>query len=57
MMFDCSDCPRKGAKGEVAFESDFALAALAGEDISMTAKSRCLRPDKPMMFACSDCSR
>jgi hypothetical protein len=33
------------------------VAAFAGEDISIGAKSRCLHPDKPMMFAWSDCPR
>eukprot|EP00972_Heterocapsa_arctica_P018609 2748976-Heterocapsa_arctica.AAC.1 len=37
-------CLRKGAKCEFPFESDIAVAALAGEDLSMSAKSRRLLP-------------
>eukprot|EP00972_Heterocapsa_arctica_P021007 3094819-Heterocapsa_arctica.AAC.1 len=32
-------CPRKGAMCEFPFESGIAVAALAGEDVSMSAKS------------------
>eukprot|EP00972_Heterocapsa_arctica_P069051 10203391-Heterocapsa_arctica.AAC.1 len=37
MVFAYSDCPRKGARFEVPFESYLAVAALAGEDVSMSA--------------------
>ena len=53
----CSVCPHEGAKCEFPLEKDIALAALADEDVSVSAISRCLRPDKPAMCACSVCSR
>jgi hypothetical protein len=46
--FACSVCPRKGAKCEVPFENDIVVAALAGEDGSMStspgAYTRTCRP-------------
>jgi hypothetical protein len=52
-----SVCPREGAKCEFPLEKDIALAALADEDVSVSAISRCLRPDKPATCACSVCRR
>eukprot|EP00972_Heterocapsa_arctica_P011175 1637533-Heterocapsa_arctica.AAC.1 len=37
-MFACSDCPSKGARCESPFECDITVAALAGEDVSMSDK-------------------
>eukprot|EP00972_Heterocapsa_arctica_P004725 700802-Heterocapsa_arctica.AAC.1 len=44
---------RAGRQCEVPFETDIAMAAPADEDVSMSAISRCLLPDKPAMCACS----
>jgi hypothetical protein len=42
-----SVCPHEGAKCEFPLEKDIGVAALADEDVSVSAISRCLRPDKP----------
>jgi len=34
-----------------------AVAAFLGDEVTDSKKSRCLHPDKPAMFACSDCPR
>ena len=49
---------KAGMEGKlVTADAPMAVAALAGEQVGMPAKSRCLHPDKPVMFACSDCPR
>ena len=61
MMFACADCPRRAnAAAEGLDEQPMAVAAFVGEEVASKgccAKSRCLHPDKPMMFACPDCPR
>jgi len=39
------------------FEPQVAVAAFLGEEVTVSKKTRCLHPDKPVMFACSDCPR
>ena len=61
MMFACPDCPRRAnAATEGLEEQPMAVAAFVGEEVASNAccaKSQCLHPDKPMMFACPDCPR
>eukprot|EP00929_Paragymnodinium_shiwhaense_P089807 TRINITY_DN49_c0_g2_i1.p1 TRINITY_DN49_c0_g2~~TRINITY_DN49_c0_g2_i1.p1 ORF type:complete len:1669 (+),score=594.41 TRINITY_DN49_c0_g2_i1:98-5104(+) len=61
LMFACHDCPRKGkmAMPSADDEADVqAAAAFVGESTTPPqAKSQCLHPDKPLMFACHDCPR
>ncbi|CAK9074545.1 unnamed protein product [Durusdinium trenchii] len=46
------------AEGKLVMSNKMAVAAYAGEEVTAVAKkSRCVHPDKPMMFACADCPR
>jgi len=63
MMFACADCPRRGGKAPLLAEeepgaAEVAAAGYLGECPGAPGKkTQCLHPDKPMMFACSDCPR
>eukprot|EP00913_Durusdinium_trenchii_P023498 g22075.t1 len=55
---------KAAAEGKLVMaNSKMAVAAYAGEvvettaDGTLNAKSKCVHPDKPMMFACADCPR
>lgn len=55
---------KAAAEGKLVMSNaKMAVAAYAGEKVETTAdgtlnaKTKCLHPDKPMMFACADCPR
>jgi len=54
---------KAAAEGKLVMGNKMAVAAYTGEVVegsagtSMPAKTKCVHPDKPMMFACADCPR